>query len=50
VKSLAVLPDGRVVSGSEDKTLRVWDLATGQSVMTLKGHTEVSLCLEYVVI
>ena len=25
VKCLQALPDGRIVSGSEDKTLRVWD-------------------------
>ncbi len=24
VRSLAVLPDGRIVSGASDKTLRVW--------------------------
>ena len=26
-------------SGSEDKTVKVWDAATGQEMLTLKGHT-----------
>jgi WD40 repeat protein len=29
VSALAVLPEGKVVSGSYDRTLRVWDAATG---------------------
>ena len=38
--SVAVFPDGRrVVSGSRDKTLKVWDVATGECVATLKGHS-----------
>ena len=33
-------PDGhRAVSGSRDKTLRVWDLERGQSLRTLEGHS-----------
>jgi WD40 repeat protein/serine/threonine protein kinase len=41
VTSVAVSPDGRhIVSGSYDKTLRVWDLGTGRCLNTLQGHTE----------
>jgi WD40 repeat protein len=38
VWAVAVLPDGRVVSGSSDKTLRVWDVDSGQLLATLVGH------------
>ena len=31
--------DGRLVSGSGDKTLRIWNSATGKLVHTLTGHT-----------
>ena len=41
VRSVAVSPDGRhIVSGSDDKTLRVWELETGRCLHTLQGHTE----------
>jgi WD40 repeat protein len=34
-----------VVSGSEDKALKVWDLTTGTQRLTLTGHTgEVTSC------
>ena len=40
VKAVALTADGRhAVSGSYDKTLRVWDLETGQTIRTLEGHT-----------
>ena len=39
VECVAVFPDGRrVVSGSNDRTLKVWDVATGKCVATLTGH------------
>lgn len=41
VECVAYSPDGRrVVSGSSDRTLKVWDAATGREVLTLKGHTD----------
>ena len=32
--------DTLILSGSEDKTLRVWSLATGQLITTLSGHKQ----------
>src|SRR5262249_47787016 len=41
VNSVCYSSDGkRIVSGSEDKTVRVWDAHTGQGLLTFKGHTD----------
>ena len=40
VLAVAALPDGRVISGAADGTLRVWDPATGRLACTLAGHDE----------
>ncbi|MEG3928195.1 MULTISPECIES: hypothetical protein [unclassified Microcoleus] len=40
VNAVAVTADGnRVISGSDDKTIKVWDLTTGKEQFTLNGHT-----------
>ena len=40
VHGVTFSPDGkRVLSGSGDETLRLWDVETGQQVRCLKGHT-----------
>jgi WD40 repeat protein/serine/threonine protein kinase len=40
VYSVAFSPDGkRLVSGSEDHTVKVWDAVTGQETLTLRGHS-----------
>ncbi|KAN0075115.1 WD40 repeat-like protein [Elaphomyces granulatus] len=41
VMSVAFSPDSKkVVSGSEDSTMRVWDITTGQVDQTLTGHSD----------
>ncbi len=35
---LAVLADGRLASGSNEKNIRVWDVKSGQCVQLLDGH------------
>lgn len=39
VKAVSISPDGtKLASGSEDETVKVWDLKTGELLTTLKGH------------
>ena len=40
VDSASFSPDGsRIVTGSSDRTAKVWDAKTGAELLTLKGHT-----------
>ena len=39
VDSVAILPDGRTaLSGSDDRTLRLWDIASGRVMRSLSGN------------
>ncbi len=36
---LAITPDGKyIVSGSRDKTIKIWEFLSGQLIRTLTGH------------
>src|SRR6476469_2385222 len=40
VNSVAIAPDGKtIVSGSEDNTIKVWDILTGECLRTFSGHS-----------
>jgi WD40 repeat protein len=32
--------DLKILSGSEDKTIKIWDAITGKELKTLKGHSD----------
>ncbi|KAF7333332.1 WD40 repeat-like protein [Mycena venus] len=41
VPAVAFSPDGtHIVSGSEDKTVRIWDVITGTELQRLQGHSD----------
>ncbi|MCX6901619.1 MAG: TIR domain-containing protein [Verrucomicrobia bacterium] len=48
VRSVAYSPDGlRIVSGSNDNTVREWDAATGRELRCLRGHEDSVTCVGY---
>jgi len=41
VESVAITPDGKyIVSGSNDKTIKLWDIKSGEEIRTFEGHSD----------
>ncbi|KAH8104960.1 hypothetical protein DFH11DRAFT_1324376 [Phellopilus nigrolimitatus] len=48
VNSVAYSPDGQqIVSGSDNRTVRIWDAKSGQQLHELSGHTSVVTSVAY---
>ncbi|MDM3857430.1 MAG: hypothetical protein PT120_21700 [Aphanizomenon gracile PMC649.10] len=48
VRSVAYSPDGQTLaSGSGDKTIKLWDVKTGNLLQTLTGHSDLVLSVAY---
>ena len=45
VISIIQLNDGRIASGSSDKTIKLWDLNTYQCTQTLQGHENIVISI-----
>lgn len=41
VNTVTITPDStKIISGSRDKTIKIWNLATGECLRTLEGHSD----------
>ena len=48
INALAFSPDGRLLaSGGDDRTVVIWDTASGRSRRTLKGHDQTVTSLAF---
>jgi WD40 repeat protein len=47
VRCVVFSPDGRTLAASDDKTVRLYDLATGKAAATLEGHTDTIRALAF---
>jgi WD40 repeat protein len=40
VLSVTISPDGKTIASNSDRTIKLWNLATGEEISTLNGHSQ----------
>ena len=48
IRALVYLGDGYLVSGSDDRTIKMWDVNKGELIETLEGHADWVEALVYI--
>ncbi|KIK32275.1 hypothetical protein CY34DRAFT_101863, partial [Suillus luteus UH-Slu-Lm8-n1] len=47
IQSMSYFPDGeRMISGSDDRTVRQWDLKVGKEIEEARGNSEMINCID----
>ena len=46
IRSLALLADNKLASGSNCKRIQIWNVHSGECIRTLAGHTASVTCLQ----
>jgi WD40 repeat protein len=41
------LPDGRVISSSDDKTVKVWDIKSGEILTSYDSHSDYVYAIDF---
>src|SRR5438445_9735145 len=47
ISAVAFSPDGKILAAGVGNRLKVWDLGTGQELMTLEGHSGAITCAAF---
>ena len=45
INALVLLSDGSLASGSSDKSIRIWNVQSGETMKILNGHNGAIFCL-----
>jgi WD40 repeat protein len=48
ITSISISPDGKhLASGSNDKSIKIWELSSGREIVTLKGHSDIVSSVDF---